>query len=480
MSELHLMESRQGGLGWGNETLCQDSPQFCALGGASNVFTGIRGAGVLLHSSSGCAWITRWVRSDHVLASYAPVIASSLFEKDIIFGGKDKLKSSISWTLENWRLRLLCVINGCTGSLINDPVDAISAEMEKKYQVPIVFVDSAGFKGLSATGADDAFFALLKKLARDEVEKDGFTVNLIAPQLMGSSNWVYDLAEIRRLLERLDLKINCVLTHGTRIEEVEQFNRAATDIYLTYEVFPQLADYEDMHQIRRVGASLPLPVGVANTEEWYLGLATEFDKLDQAEEILKDERKQLKPLKYHYNGSWLTTWLSNKRAAVIGPATWAAAMARCLYFDFAVVPAVIGLFAETPEAFESARASLGELAGYCNPVIMDNPLYIQATDVVVKNSVEFAIGQTQEKSLLGSVGIPHLSLAGQQTVLGAFNFMPYPSMGLKGIPYLLTMFGRLLEESFHEPEKWQATRFKPREEWERLEEGTSGRLQEQL
>lgn len=446
------------------EAICQDTPQYCALGGASHVFTGIRKALVITHAASGCAWITRWVRSDNALGGYSQVLPTSLFEKDIIFGGKAKLKASMSWAIEKWHSPLVCVINGCTGSLINDPVDAVAAELEKKYNVPIIFVDSAGFKGLAATGGDDAYAALLKKLAQDDVERDESAVNLIGPQFMGSSDWVYDLEEMRRLIELLGLRINCVLTFGTEMADIKGFNRAATDIHLSYEAFPQLAEYEDERQIRRIGASLPLPVGVANTEEWFFGLAEEFGKREEAEAILKQERKHLKPLQFHYNGLWLNTWLANQRAAVIGPATWAAAMARCLYYDFAVIPGVIGLYGETPECFQAARESLEEVARLCEPVILDNPLGIRATAAVRDNTIEFAVGQSQDKSMMGSIGIPHLSLAGQQAVFGAFNFIPYPSMGFKGVPYLMSHLGKLLEDMAHEPQRWQELRFRSREE----------------
>jgi len=420
---------------------------------------------MITHGAPGCAWIARWMRSDHAISHYTPIHASSIFEHDVIFGGADKLRKMARWALENWKINQLFIINTCTGSLINDPTDEIAKELEEAYGKPVIYLDTPGFKGLASAGVDEAFGAMLEKFSDTSMQKEKNRVNLIAPFLMGSGNWLYDLEEIKRLLEALGLSINCVLTHDTTTEDLAHFLRAEADIYLTYETLPQLEQYEDTWGLRRIGQELPLPVGLANTEEWYRGIAEFFGKRQKADEILREEANQLKPLRFSYNSTWVQTWLGSKKAAVLGPASWAASFARSLYHDLAIFPVVICLYGDTAAAVERAKEILKPIAeSPMKPFILENPTYIQAIMAVDKKQPDFAIGQTQEKPLLESHGIPHLSLAGLFSVLGTYNFIPFPSMGYRGIMYNLTMLARLMEETFHEQTRWKDLRYRGREE----------------
>lgn len=447
------------------KTICQDSSQYCALAGAAQACSGIKDGAMIIHGSPGCGWVARWMRSDHAVVNYTPIIATSLLENEVIFGGGEKLKKTVKWVLDQWKPKYIFVINGCTGSLINDPAESIVKEFEEEYKVPIILLDSAGFKGMAATGIDDVFGSVLQRFAK-ECEKKSDRINLIGPFLMGSNNWVYDLPEIRHLLEAIGLTINCVLTYNTSMEEIKNFNTAEADLYLTYEELPKLAQHEDENGIKRIGQDLPLPIGISNTEDWYYSIAETFGKRKEAENVLIKEREVLKSLKYLYNATWLQTWLSNKNASIIGPATWASSFANFIYYDLAILPSIIALYGETQECIERSKVVLRELTSYYNPIILENPLYIQVIEAVKNSRIEFSIGQTQEKSLLKGHGISHLALAGLYSIFGAYNFIPYPSMGFKGVLYHLNMFGKLLEETFHEPERWQDLRYRGREELE--------------
>ncbi|MDP2725327.1 MAG: hypothetical protein Q8O44_03530, partial [Syntrophales bacterium] len=70
----------------------------------------------------------------------------------------------------------------------------------------------------------------------------------------------------------------------------------------------------------------------------------------------------------------------------------------------------------------------------------------------------------QEKSLIEGIGVAHLSLAGLYSILGTYNFIPFPSVGFRGVLYLFTMLGQLVEKAFHEPQRWRELRFRGRED----------------
>jgi nitrogenase molybdenum-iron protein alpha/beta subunit len=445
------------------ETKVTDSAQECALVGAIAAIAGLKGSAALVHSPPGCAWTSRWARSDFALTYYMPLIASNILQHNIVFGALDKLREVSRWALAKWHPKQLFLITTCTSSLISDPMDEVAVELEKEFGLPVLVLEGAGFTGLSPTGADEAYVKLLARFAKDEVKRKEGSVNLIAPSLMGSANWVYDLAEMKRLLEAIDIPVNCVLTHDTSMEELEGFNRAEANIYLTYEELPALRRYESAHNLERLGQDLPIPIGAANMDKWYPKIAERFGKEKEAEKVIWEEIDQIKFLKFHYNNTWLSTWMGGKYLGVVGPATWAASFANFMFYDMGSFPAVIALYGDSPESIERAKETISGIKESYDPIVLENPLYIQLVDALKEKDPEFVVGQTQDKSLVESYGYPHLTMAGNQTVFGSFNFIPYPSTGIRGILYLLTQLGRILEKAFHEPGRWQDLSFQGRE-----------------
>ncbi len=445
------------------KTIIRDSAQECALAGATAVAAGLRGSVALVHGPPGCGWTARWARQDLAVDNYMPLIATNILQHNIIFGAADKLREAAIWAIEKWHPKQLFLITTCTSSLISDPMEEIAAELEKKYGFPVLTLEAPGFAGLNASGADEGFTKILRRFAKEGVEKREGSVNLIAPFLMGSANWVYDLAEMKSLLGAIDIPVNCILTYDTSMEELEGFNRAEANLYLTYEELTGLRRYEKEHDLERLGQDLPIPIGAANTDKWYLQIAERFGKKKEAEKVIREQTKGLKFLKFHYNNTWLSTWMGAKYVAIIGPATWAASFANFMYYDMAAFPTVIALFGESEESIKRAKETLSGLTENYDAIVLENPLYIQLVEAIKEREPEFAVGQTQEKSLIEAQGIPHLTMAGNQTIFGSFNFIPYPSVGIRGILYLLTMMGKILEHAFHERERWRALAYQGRD-----------------
>ncbi|TDA64105.1 MAG: hypothetical protein D9V47_14120 [Clostridia bacterium] len=449
-----------------DERITIDSAQQDALSGATALISGIEGSAIVIHGSSGCGWKGRWNRQDQALLNYTPLIATSLLEYDVVFGGKDKLKRDIEFVIKTWSPERVFVLIADSGSLINDPVERVAEEINAEFNIPCIAIDVAGFKGLEATGFDLALSRILSEFPQEDVDKKvPASVNIIAPSLMGSANWVFDLEEIKSLLQQIGLYVNTVVACNTDLQELRHLAQAEANIYLTSEELLDFATFEREHGLRQIGRDLPLPVGISNTEEWLTGIAREFDREDQARKVMaENERRHFLPLRHSYNVTWLLTWLENKYALVLGPALWAASLAKFMYHDLTTFPSVIVLYGESQEAMQRARAVLADVTEYYDALILENPAYIEVADAVKQRPVEYAVGQTQDKSLIEGLGVGHLTLAGLQTVLGAFNFVPYPWVGHKGLPYLLTMFGKVLEHTFHEPERWRDLRYRRRSE----------------
>ena len=68
---------------------------------------------------------------------YSPNIfpCTSISEKEVVFGGSDKLRSTIHNALRVIDADLFVVLSGCTGEIIGDDIKEVSEEFEMKKKL---------------------------------------------------------------------------------------------------------------------------------------------------------------------------------------------------------------------------------------------------------------------------------------------------------------------------------------------------------
>jgi len=235
----------------------------------------------------------------------------------------------------------------------------------------------------------------------------------------------FDLKDISQFAEA---KFNYVLSS----EELRNFEKICSD--LGSEI---------------VKENLPLPIGIANTEEWLLKFAQKFGNVEKAKEILVEDQKFVqKQLRFNYNFSWMSTLMYGKRCGILAHAKFGASLARCMLWDFGIVPKVIGLVAETDKAMDEALELLEAIDNQAEFTVLINPSYFDYGNYLKKAEVDFAIGSIQDKPLCIGHKIPHLSLAGFN-FFNQYNFIPFPNFGIRGVLGLMTEMSVVMEEAFY-------------------------------
>jgi len=418
--------------------------------------SGIKNALIIFHGISGCNIEATHFRSDQIPGGgYIPVIPTGLNESDCVYGGNEKLLSTLRNSINqaitrNKTPEIVFILTSDATSIVGDDIKAAAKVVEEETGVKIIGLDTPGFAGGLVHGTDAALSELLQKF---QVKSCDFnnknSVNLIAPYLIGSKNWTNDTEEIIRLLQGADIKVNLNLCRNFDVKDLYKFTESQFNYILSSE---KLNNFEktcrDLNT-EIIQENFPLPIGIANTEEWLLKFAKKFGNIEKAKEILIEDQKFVqKQLKFNYNFSWMSTLMYGKRCGILAHAKFGASIARCLLWDFGIIPKVIGLTAETDRAMEEALELLKEIENQAEFTVLINPSYFDYANHLKRAKVDFAIGSIQDKPLCISHKIPHLSLAGFN-FFNQYNFIPFPNFGIRGTLGLMTELIVIMEETFY-------------------------------
>ena len=452
--------------------------------GSTLTASGIKNALIVFHGISGCNIEATHFRSDQIPGgSYVPVIPTGLNEADCIQGGNEKLLSTLRTSINQAIARsktpeIVFILTSDATSIVGDDIKTAAKVVEEETGVKIIALDTPGFAGGLVHGTDLVLSGLLNKChseldsesiqcsklssntvkmlkqvqhdnQRENIIQAQNSVNLIAPHLIGSKNWTNDTDEIIRLLQGAGVQVNLNLCRNFDLKDIDEFAEAKFNYVLSSEklrTFEKTCSDLNSEIIRE---NLPLPVGIANTEEWLLWFAKNHGNIELAKEFLvKDQKFIQKQLRFNYNFSWMSTLMYGKRCGILANAKFGASLARCLLWDFGIVPKVIGLIAETDRAEEEAVELLKEIENQAEFTVLINPSYFDYGNYLKKAEVDFSIGSIQDKPLCIGHKIPHLSLSGFN-FFNQYNFIPWPSFGIRGVLGLMTELSIVLEEAFY-------------------------------
>jgi nitrogenase molybdenum-iron protein beta chain len=192
--------------------IIQSPRHGCALGGQQTVVA-IERAIPILHAGPGCgAKLHRGLAlaGGYQGAGYAGADAmpcTNMIEKDVVFGGTDKLRDVIEGTLKIMDGDFFVVLTGCTADIIGDDVGSVVGEFQDQG-IPIVYAETGGFKGDAYKGHELVLQAIITQHLKPVSQKEKGLVNIFASVPRHDPFWEGDLQELRELLAGIGLKAN--------------------------------------------------------------------------------------------------------------------------------------------------------------------------------------------------------------------------------------------------------------------------------
>jgi nitrogenase molybdenum-iron protein beta chain len=394
----------------------------CALGALTSVIA-IEGAIPITHCGPGCA-----SKQFHALSGISGyqggefhVPSTNIGNKEVIFGGANRLEELISSTLKVMEAGLYVVQSGCIPGLVGDDVANVVRGFQRRG-VPIVFAETLGYRGNNFTGHETVIRAILDQyVARHAQPRSRGLVNVWSLLPYQNPFWRGDLAEIRRILEGIGLKVNILFGPASAgLAEWQAIPSAELNIVLspwlglaTARHLQTVYDQPFLH----VPA---IPIGARATGSFlrHVAAAVGIDNAAVESFIKREERgyyHYLRDFTQFYAGCTSQYRLPSEVNA-IGESAYVLAVARFMVSDLGLNPGVLVVTESPPETErETIRQAFRDLA----PGIDGQPIFEsdghRAHDVIrAKNRIgEYPVlfGSTWDAAIAGEIGAPLVEIS---------------------------------------------------------------------
>lgn len=314
----------------------------CVLAGINSVLGAIDRVCPIYHSGPGCCMQTTAAdqgQSGHKSSRFVSSVSlpsTNMLEKEVVFGGTEKLRTTVQGAIDIIDADAYFVLTGCTAGIIGDDIVSVTEEFQDKgYSVyPI---ETPGFVGDSNLGYETVWTTMINQVIEEDVPKDDKLVNIFGIIPYHDPFWSGALEEIDRILSALGLKVNTFFTKHQGIETIRKCSGAALNIIINPWLFKGLA--KKMEQKFGI-PSIRVPglfVGATDTTKFVRQVA-EAMHLDQeiVDKVIAAEEEYV--YDYLAQSVGVVSW---KRFAVVADANNAVGITRYLANDFSFTPVLV-------------------------------------------------------------------------------------------------------------------------------------------
>lgn len=314
----------------------------CVLAGINSVLGALDKVCPIFHSGPGCCMQTSAAeqgQSGHKSSCFVSGVSlpsSNMLEKEVVFGGTDKLRTTIQGAIDIIDADAYFILTGCTAGIIGEDITSVADEFrDKGYEVyPI---ETPGFAGDSNLGYETVWNTMIDQVIEENVPKDEKLVNIFGVVPYHDPFWSGTLEEIDRILSLLGLKVNTFYTKHQGIKDIKKCSGAALNIIVNPWLFKGPArKFEEKFGV----PSIRIPglfVGATDTTNFVrtVAKALNLDE-DMVERVIAAEEDYV--YSYLAQSIGVVSW---KRFAVVGDASSAVGITRYLANDFSFTPVLV-------------------------------------------------------------------------------------------------------------------------------------------
>lgn len=194
----------------------------CSFEGALHALLPFKNAAHIIHSPSTCPHVT-----DLSLDVPSSIFTTQMNAHDLIFGGEEKLSSSIADVYAHVQPEVIFVYLTCVSSLIGEDVERIIHTHQETLGIAIILINAAGFMGGVPFGARIAGVTLMQQLMVQEVafDRGNYDINLI-----GFNSSCHEMRAYQALLESIGFRIHWIFGGVTDIASTKVAHRAKLNV----------------------------------------------------------------------------------------------------------------------------------------------------------------------------------------------------------------------------------------------------------
>lgn len=205
----------------------------CALSAIQTV-QAISGALPILHSGPGCS--DRLSSGAGTSGHFAPRIfpCTNISEKEVIFGGEERLRETIANALKVINAELFVVLTGCSAEIVGDDVEEVVRSF-RDAEKPVLYASTAGFKGNNYLGYEWVLEAIISQYLQDgsAYPQEPGLVNIFASIPLHDPFWHGNLEVLAQLLSELGLQPNIIFGYDNGMKNIDKIPSAQFNLLVS-------------------------------------------------------------------------------------------------------------------------------------------------------------------------------------------------------------------------------------------------------
>jgi nitrogenase molybdenum-cofactor synthesis protein NifE len=204
------------------------SQRACVFCGSRVVLYPIADALHLVHGPIGCAAYTWDIRG---ALSSGPELhrlsfSTDLQEMDVIFGGEAKLYRALTELIDRHHPQAAFVYSTCIVGIIGDDLEAVCHKVSQEKGIPVLPVQSEGFKGNKRAGYHAACQAMFQLTGTgDTTGISDESLNILGDFNLAGEIWI-----IRDYFRRMGIEVVANITGDGRVDDIRRAHGAALNV----------------------------------------------------------------------------------------------------------------------------------------------------------------------------------------------------------------------------------------------------------
>ncbi|MBU0993115.1 MAG: nitrogenase iron-molybdenum cofactor biosynthesis protein NifE [Proteobacteria bacterium] len=371
------------------------SQRACVFCGSRVVLYPIADAVHLVHGPIGCAAYTWDIRG---ALSSGPELhrlsfSTDLREKDVIFGGEEKLYRTLTALIDTYSPKAAFVYSTCIVGIIGDDVEAVLRRVQKEKNIPVLAVHSEGFKGTKKDGYRAACEALFKLIGKGDASAVGkYAINILGEFNIGGEAWI-----IKNYYRKMGIDVVSVMTGDGRVEEVMKSHGAKLNVVQCSGSMTHLAKMmEEKYGIPYIRVSY---FGIEDMSKALYDVAEFFSDnshiLEKTKTMVKEEVEAVYPELLSIRKA-----LSGKKGAIyVGGAFKAFSLIKALK--------MIGMDVVLVGSQTGSEEDYAILKDMCDDgtVIVDDANPLELSKYIIEKKADLFIGGVKERPIAYKMGI---------------------------------------------------------------------------
>ncbi|HWR03384.1 MAG TPA: nitrogenase iron-molybdenum cofactor biosynthesis protein NifE [Humidesulfovibrio sp.] len=380
------------------------SQRACVFCGSRVVLYPIADALHLVHGPIGCAAYTWDIRG---ALSSGPELhrlsfSTDLQELDVVFGGEKKLAKALDELITRYSPKAAFVYSTCIVGLIGDDLQAVCKAASARHGIPVIPVQSEGFKGNKREGYMAACKAMRTLVGTGDVSG----ISPLSVNIMGDFNLAGETWIIKDYLTRMGIEVVAGITGDGRVDDLRRAHGASLNLVQCS------GSTQDLAKMMRDDFGIPFVrvswIGIEDVAESLYAVAEHFELtrpdlaagpngglVERTAQIVREELASLMPKLAEYRRD-----LEGKRAAVYVGGSFKAFSLVKAFRHLGMEVVIVGSQTGTEEEYK-------ELAAICAPgtIVVDDANPLELSAFIKEKDVDIFVGGVKERPIAFKLGV---------------------------------------------------------------------------